>query len=127
MDNLILRSDLLKSSHELVRALIEDVPQREFISFIDNLCKDIGKGMNSFWCYFENDFSEEDEEFAQNFDYKGILFEDVLENKILLSFEDMFYYMKIASIRYYKIYPESEITLKKLLKTFAEKNNLKTI
>lgn len=121
MNNLILRSDLLKESHELVRALIEDITQKEFVPFIDDLYRNIGKGMNSFWCYFENDFTDEDEAFVKKFDYKDVLFEDILENKILISFKELFYYMKIASVRYCKQFPEYERQLKGLLNYFAKK------
>lgn len=124
MSELIMKEEDLKDScHWPVIALFgffegEGSPVVDFVHIVESLGRGKGYGYNDAGCTFwddldEYDKSKEDEPFE--------IYCYVVDEGCVLSYDDMFDYLKIASDRYAQRYPGSSRRLQAALDAFAKR------
>lgn len=115
-------SDMLTPKHFPVIATINEGCNSNFEAFIDNICNDIGYSGNYGDCTFWNDLDEYDHDNTEY--YIGAEFSTVDDESIIISYNEILYYIRIVCDIYTVEHPESISNISTILATYKTKHNL---
>ena len=93
----IADADLLKAEQFPVAALINEAANSDIIEFVENLANGVGSGFNYSNCSFWDDLDEYDQANTPKFD--GLWVSNEGGEEIVVSFDDVFYYMETVYSR----------------------------
>ncbi|MBQ7624492.1 MAG: hypothetical protein IJS65_04375 [Clostridia bacterium] len=120
-----VNTELLKPKHFAVGVVFYEACNcgNGIVTFYENLAKHIGWGGNSGDCDFWEDLDEYDRTKTEKFD--GVRFTFLNEESVIISFEELYYYMKTALAKYTPKNEEEKKRLDNAMKTYREKHGIK--
>ena len=111
--------DLKEGTPYPVLALLNEAANEDFVEFLKNLIDGIGSGYNYTTCYFWDELDDFDKETTPKFEGLGVETEN--RDVIIVSFEELVYYMKIICER---IQTNDREIISKLIDKFSVKYDL---
>ena len=121
MDDLIDEKDLLRESDRVAVDVIEDV-LLDFMSTLRYFSKGIGVGTDLGICLFWDSLSEAEKKECEPFD--GVECSNILDERGVLSYEDFYYYLRVASNTYIQLYPQDAAEVEELLAAWRKRFNI---
>ena len=113
---------LLREGDKLAVAIINVPLSGLFVETLRGFSKGVGIDADIGGCDFWEDVMEYDPNRTDRFD--GIEFYSCLDDRVVLSFEDTYYYMRIASKNYIQLYPEDAAEVEELLAAYRKRFNI---
>lgn len=114
--------DMLELSHIPVIELFNEAANEDLVIFFKNLCQQVGSGFNYTNCYFWSEL--DDYEKANTKQFTGVCFENEAEDIAILTYDQLFYYIKLISARYIQSNENDRSQIEKLICDF-ENNFIK--
>ena len=121
MDDLIDEKDLLRESDRVAVSVIEDV-LLNFMSTLRYFSKGIGVGNDLGLCVFWDNLDETQKKECEPFD--GVECSDIADERGVLSYEDFYYYLRVASNTYIQLYPQDAAEVEELLAAYRKRFNI---
>ena len=118
----ITEKDWLSPSHFPVQVTFNEGCHWNFIEFLQLLSSDIGWGGNEGDCTFWNDLDDYDR--SHTTPYEGAEFSALDDPDVILSYAEIYYYMKIACRRYVETHPDQKENIERILQTYARRHHL---
>ena len=119
-------SDLLMESHFPVADVFFDAGSYAasygFLKFLKCLSEHVGWAGNFGGCSFWEDLDEYDREQIDYFD--GVLFSTGNGDEIVISYSELYYYMKLACERYLQVRPNDAEKVNGILEAFRERHSI---
>lgn len=119
--NMFDKSKLLNPEHDVV-LMVFNMGSTD-LSFITAMCKSWGwRGDFGGFDFWES-LDDYDKNLEERFD--GVRFETDHPLQVTISYNEAYYYMKLAYPKYIQRHPESEQELRDLLKEYQQRYNIK--
>ena len=124
MGNLIDEKDMLRESDRVAVDVINYDVRSSFMTMLELLSQGAGIGTDMGGCGFWEDLGESNDDYYEPFDgvefYDGPQFDGEEPKSIVLSVEDTYYYLKVASKAYIEEYPERAQRVEELLEAYRK-------
>ena len=122
--NLIDEKDMLRESDRVAVDVINYAVRGLLMTTLELLSQGAGVGTDMGGCGFWEDWGEYNEGNCEPFDgvefYDGPQFDGQEPERIVLSTEDTYYYLKVASKSYIEEYPERAQRVEELLEAYRK-------
>lgn len=121
-DYRISDSELLSNKHFPVKAVFNMVPDCRFKNIIQSISCNHGFGENYGSCVFWNDLDDYDKSNIQF--YEGAEFGLNDGEEIIISYEELLYYLNVVCSKYCEDNPEDLAVINNYIKKFKKNNGL---
>ncbi|MCM1523227.1 MAG: ribonuclease toxin immunity protein CdiI [Ruminococcus sp.] len=118
----LTEEDEIRNGHFPVIAVFNMGCNYSILDFFTGLCRCTGWNGDFGGCCFWDELDEYDKAHTEKFD--GVLFELDNDENVVISFNELFHYMKIAAERYAKENNSFAEELNKILKQFENKYSI---
>ena len=118
----ITEKDLLSPSHFPVQVAFNECCRWGFNEFLRLLSTDTGWGCDEGSCTFWNDLDDYDR--SHTAPYEGAEFSALDDPDVILSYAEIYYYMKIACRRYVEDHHDQKESIDRILQTYARRHHL---
>ena len=115
--------ELLSANHYPVKAMFDMVADSRFKRVVQLLSNNIGFGEEYGDCCFWGDLDEYDQANTEFFD--GVEFGIEDEERVVISYEELLYYLKIACAGYCEDHPEDTPIILQYIEDYKTRNGLK--
>ena len=119
----IEENDLLRDDHFPVKAMFNMVRDNRFKSIVKSLSNNSGFGEEYGDCCFWGDLDDYDQANTEFFD--GVEFWLHNDERVVISYEELLYYLKIACAGYCEDHPEDTAIISQYIEDYKKRNNLK--
>ena len=119
----IKESELLKKNHLCVKYLFDGLDEHSFERDLKCLAGGYGFGIDGGACYHWDSLDEAGK--AESDAFEGVEFSmPILDLRVVLSYDETIYYMKVACKNYCKSHPEAKTKLDGYIKAYAKLKGL---
>lgn len=115
--------DLLRDDHFPVKAMFNMVRDNRFKSIVKSLSNNSGFGEEYGDCCFWADLDDYDQANTEFFD--GVEFWLHNDERVVISYEELLYYLKIACAGYCEDHPEDTAVINQYIEDYKKRNNLR--
>ena len=115
--------DLLRDDHFPVKAMFNMVRDNRFKSIVKSLSNNSGFGEEYGDCCFWADLDDYDQANTEFFD--GVEFWLHNDERVVISYEELLYYLKIACAGYCEDHPEDAAVINQYIEDYKKRNNLR--
>ena len=115
--------DLLRDDHFPVKAMFNMVRDNRFKSIVKSLSNNSGFGEEYGDCCFWGDLDDYDQANTEFFD--GVEFWLHNDERVVISYEELLYYLKIACAGYCEDHPEDTAVINQYIEDYKKRNNLR--
>lgn len=119
----IEESDLLRDDHFPVKAMFNMVRDNRFKSIVKSLSNNSGFGEEYGDCCFWGDLDDYDQANTEFFD--GVEFWLHNDERVVIGYEELLYYLKIACAGYCEDHPEDSEIINQYIEEYKARNGLK--
>lgn len=119
----IEENDLLRDDHFPVKAMFNMVSDCRFKRTVKALSNNSGFGENYGDCSFWGDLDDYDQANTEFFD--GVEFWLHNDERVVISYEELLYYLKIACAGYCEDHPEDTAVINQYIEDYKKRNNLR--
>ena len=115
--------DLLRDDHFPVKAMFNMVRDNRFKSIVKSLSNNSGFGEEYGDCCFWGDLDDYDQANTEFFD--GVEFWLHNDERVVISYEELLYYLKIACAGYCEDHPEDTAVINQYIEDYKKRNSLR--